>query len=129
MQIPRYPQLEISISTSLQVYGTTLDGKGQVQYRNGNRYEGEFNNGLLHGKQFISDFNYNESQGMEHFIGRMILNTQELSSIIASQDQAVMIGQMDLGMRERSRTGFEMGMASLPHQTKTVYMRENGKTD
>lgn len=45
------------------------------------------------------------------------------------QEQAVTSGQMDLGMKERSRMDFEMGMASLPHQTKTVYMKENGKMD
>lgn len=35
-----------------QVYGKALHGKGQVTFKNGNKYEGEFHNGMLHGIQF-----------------------------------------------------------------------------
>lgn len=33
-----------------QVYGKALHGNGRVTFKNGNTYNGEFHNGMLHGK-------------------------------------------------------------------------------
>jgi len=47
--IERYDSTLILVEKSSQIYGKALDGKGIVEYKNGNRYEGEFTNGMLHG--------------------------------------------------------------------------------
>jgi len=33
-----------------QIYGKAIDGLGTIEYKNGNKYNGEISNGMLHGK-------------------------------------------------------------------------------
>ncbi|CAD8091168.1 unnamed protein product [Paramecium primaurelia] len=55
-----------------QVYGKALHGKGEVTFKNGNKYEGEFHNGMLHGEGtftwasgviYKGEFTYNKIEG------------------------------------------------------------------
>jgi len=47
--IDKYDTTLNLLEESTEIYGKALDGKGSVDYKNGNKYEGEFTNGMLHG--------------------------------------------------------------------------------
>lgn len=55
-----------------QIYGKALIGPGTAKFKNGNEYEGEFQNGMLHGKGYFlwsngvkynGDFEFNRITG------------------------------------------------------------------
>lgn len=40
----------------LKVYGKALHGQNKISFKNGNKYEGEFENGMLHGFLYLNFF-------------------------------------------------------------------------
>ncbi|CAK59186.1 unnamed protein product (macronuclear) [Paramecium tetraurelia] len=102
-----------------QVYGKALHGKGEVTFKNGNKYEGEFHNGMLHGSSegtftwasgviYKGEFTYNKIEGQgtyywpegSTYTGTVVNGLRHgQGKFVTADKSAIYEGQWETGLR------------------------------